>query len=219
MAVQELLDRLREGLADGALAPAGRLPPERDLARAFGVSRGTLRKALRALEREGRIWRHVGQGTFTAEAARREENGFDDMVRLTSPAEVMEVRLILEPRIAALAALRATPADLAAMATSVAGGERATDVQAFEHWDGRLHRLIAASARNAMLLGLFDAVNAAREGALWGRLKAASLTPERRRTYARQHARLVAAIGDRDTEAATRLMDEHLRAVQRHLLK
>lgn len=228
MVVREVVERLRQGLADGRLAPEGRLPPERDLAQDLGVSRGTLRKALMTLEREGRVWRHVGRGTFTSRPGggwrgggrtAAAMDGRDDPMSQTSPAEVMEVRLMLEPRIAALAALRATPAELREMDACVVQGERAADVATFETWDGRLHRLVAASARNALLLTLFDTVNAAREGELWGRLKAASLTPERRRGYVRQHARIVAAIRDRDTDRAARLMDEHLAAVRRHLLR
>ena len=126
---------------------------------------------------------------------------------------------MLEPRIAALAALRATPADLNEMDMCVASGERACEVAGFEQWDSRLHRLIAVSARNAMLLSLFDTVNAARRGELWGRLKAISLTPERRRVYAREHARIIAAIRNRDTDAASRAMSEHLTTVSNHLLK
>lgn len=219
MMLQETVDRLRRELDGGTLAPGGRLPAERDLAHAFGVSRGTLRKALLALEREGRIWRRVGQGTFTGTAHLGVPDDLTALIRETSPTEVLEVRAVLEPRIAALAALRATPSDLREMEACVAHSEHASEVGAFEQWDSRLHRLIASSARNAMLLGLFDAVNAARQGELWGRLKAASLTPERRRVYSREHARLVAAIRDRDTERAERLMGEHLATVRRHLLK
>lgn len=217
MMLDEVTARLRAEVE--ALAPDGRLPAERDLARDLGISRGTLRKALLALEREGRIWRRVGQGTFTG--PRRPDDGGEPgaMIRQTSPAEVMEVRAMLEPQIAAVAALRATPQDLAGMELAVANGERAADVVAFEQWDSRLHRLIAVSARNAMLLALFDTVNAARKGELWGRLKAHSLTPERRRIYAREHAVVIAAIRDRDTDRAARTMRSHLATVSRHLLR
>jgi DNA-binding FadR family transcriptional regulator len=218
-ALQNLIDRLRHEVESGTLAPGGRLPAERDLARDLVVSRGTLRKALLALEQEGRIWRHVGQGTFIGPGGRKGANSLGGMMRETSPSEVMEVRAMLEPQIAALAALRATPSDLQEMDLCVANGERAAEARAFENWDSRLHRLVAASARNAMLLGLFDTVNAARRGELWGRLKAASLTPERRRIYAREHARLVAAIRDRDSEQARQSMSAHLASVRHHLLR
>ena len=219
MTVHEVTRRLRLEIEQRALRPGDRLPAERDLARLLEVSRGTLRKALMLLEREGRLWRHVGQGTFIGTRGRPKADGLGGAIDLTSPAEVMEVRLMLEPRIASLAALRATLAELREMEQAVARGQAATETATFEQWDGRFHRLIAVSARNALLLALFDTVNAAREGELWGRLKAASLNPERRKLYARQHVRVVAAIRDRDSAGAARLMEEHLATVQRHLLR
>jgi DNA-binding FadR family transcriptional regulator len=212
MTVHEATRRLRLEIEQRALGPGDRLPAERDLARHLEVSRGTLRKALTQLEQEGRLWRHVGQGTFIGPRGRSKADGLGGAIDLTSPAEVMEVRLMLEPRIAGLAELRETE-------QAVARGQAVNETASFEQWDGRFHRLIAVSARNALLLALFDTVNAAREGEFWGRLKAASLNPERRRPYARQHARIVAAIRDRDTAGAARLMEEHLATVQRHLLR
>lgn len=219
MQVEDVVAQLQEELDAGALADRGRLPPERELARRLKVSRGTLRKALEALESEGRIWRHVGQGTFAGRRGAGLSDRPGDAISRTNPAEVMEVRLMLEPRIAALAAWRATPAELRDMEAAVARGGAAEDTATFERWDGRLHRLIAVSARNALLLSLFDTVNAARQSELWGRLKAASLTVERRRAYVRQHGRILSAIRDRATEGAARAMREHLEAVQRHLLR
>jgi DNA-binding FadR family transcriptional regulator len=219
MQVEDVVAQLQGELDAGALADRGRLPPERALARRLNISRGTLRKALEALEREGRIWRHVGQGTFAGPRGGGLSDGPGDAISRTNPAEVMEVRLMLEPRIAALAAWRATPAELRDMEAAVARGGAADDTATFERWDGRLHRLIALSARNALLLSLFDTVNAARQSELWGRLKAASLTVERRRAYVRQHGRILSAIRDRATDGAARAMREHLEAVQRHLLR
>lgn len=218
MQVQDVVTQLQQQLDEGSLARGGRLPPERELAVRLKTSRGTLRKALEALESEGRIWRHVGQGTFVGPRGGDADLGLGDAINRTNPAEVMEVRLILEPRIAAAAALRATPAELREMELAAMRGGAASDTPGFERWDGRLHRLIALSARNALLLTLFDVVNGARESELWGRLKAASLTADRRRAYTRQHGRIVSAIRDRDTEGAARKMRQHLETVQRDLL-
>ena len=86
----------------------GRLPPERQLSEALGISRTELRKALGVLEAEGQIWRHVGKGTFFG--ARPIDN-FSDvsaLARRTNPAEMMRARLVIEPEIARAAALTAT---------------------------------------------------------------------------------------------------------------
>ena len=61
---RDILERLREMLVSDRFATPKRLPPERTLASDLGISRAVLRKALATLEREGKIWRHVGRGTL-----------------------------------------------------------------------------------------------------------------------------------------------------------
>jgi DNA-binding FadR family transcriptional regulator len=210
----QLTDRLRNTLASGRFPDQGRLPPERELATEFGVSRSTLRSALGILEAEGRIWRHVGRGTFVGERPAIDAPALSAVVNQTHPEEVMEVRLVLEPRIAALAARRATVSDIAAMDRCVRKGDTANDVATFELWDGAFHRAIATGAHNTLLLALFDAVNAIRQEAIWGRLKEASLTPQRQRLYTHQHRACIEAIRDRNAADAERHMIDHLEAVQ-----
>lgn len=212
-----LTDQLRDTLESGRFPDQGRLPPERVLAEEFGVSRSTLRSALGTLEAEGKIWRHVGRGTFVGERPSIDAPALSAVVNQTHPEEVMEVRLVLEPRIAALAARRATAADIAAMDRCVRKADTATDVATFELWDGAFHRAIATGAHNTLLLALFDAVNAIRQEAIWGRLKEASLTTKRQRIYNRQHRACVEAIRDRDATTAEHHMIAHLEAVQNNM--
>ena len=214
---QELLERLRDTLGSGRFPDQGRLPPERILAEEFGVSRSTLRTTLSVLEAEGKIWRHVGRGTFVGERPSVDAPALSALVNQTHPEEVMEVRLALEPRIAALAARRATAADIESMDRCVRKGETAKDVASFELWDGAFHRAIATGAHNALLLALFDAVNAIRQEAIWGRLKEASLTNDRQRLYNRQHRACVGAIRDRSATDAEGHMIQHLETVRRNM--
>ena len=212
-----LLEHLRQALGSGRFPDQGRLPAERELATEFGVSRSTLRAALGVLEAEGKIWRHVGRGTFVGERPGLDAPALSALVNQTQPEEVMEVRLVLEPRIAALAARRATAADIEAMDRCIRKAETANDVATFELWDGALHRAIATGARNTLLLTLFDAVNAIRQEAIWGRLKEASLTAERQRLYNGQHRDCVDAIRDRNAMEADKHMVEHLTAVRENM--
>ena len=99
-------------LEGGELLANGRLPPERDLCAQFGVSRNTLRTALDLLEAQGKIWRRVGSGTYAGNAPPMDLQGLVAISETTSPIELMELRLILEPAITRLAALRATPAEI-----------------------------------------------------------------------------------------------------------
>ena len=209
-----LIDSLRTMLADDTYPAQSRLPTERQMAADLNVSRSSLRKALAVLEAEGRIWRHVGRGTFVGARPSLDAPSLARLTNRTHPEEVMEVRLLLEPRIAALAARRAAPANLDALARCVGKASAARDVAAFESWDSAFHRTIAEAAHNTLLLGLFDAVNAVRQEEIWGHLKEASLTPARQSLYNDQHAACLAAIRDRNAARAERCMVEHLETVR-----
>lgn len=103
--------------------PSGKLPPERDLCEQIGVSRSTLRSALNLLEAEGKIWRRVGSGTYTGSTPPKELQGLPAISDATSPGELMELRLMIEPGIARLAALRATRSEIEYLKHCVAGAD------------------------------------------------------------------------------------------------
>lgn len=212
------LDNLRKMIEDQNLIPPARLPPERVLAGQLGVSRTTLRRALTELESEGSIWRHVGRGTFVGPRPTLSADSSPQITRMTNPAEVMEVRLIIEPRIAGMAALSATTTDIGQMERMVRKGRAAKSTDTFEYWDGALHQAMARAVRNNFLLAIFDTINSVRRDELWGRLKEATVNKERRAIYANQHETIVASIKDRDAAAAAGAMTAHLETVKGHLL-
>src|ERR1700691_5877148 len=106
---QALRAMLQQQTASGALGPGGQLPTERDLAGQLTAPRSEIRRALARLEQDGLITRHVGRGTFLTETAGHHFNGAPPD---TSPAEIMQTRLLIEPPIALLAARLANQADL-----------------------------------------------------------------------------------------------------------
>lgn len=212
------VQQLRRLLESGRYPGQGRLPPERELSVELGVSRSALRKGLSVLEAENLIWRHVGRGTFVGPKPAVKQESQIGISEGTNPAEIMEVRFVLEPKIAAMAALRATPADMEAMKTALIKSEDATDAAAFEILDGALHQMVANSCGNSLLISFFNAINSLREDKIWGRLKEASFSGSRHRLYCRQHRELVEAINDRDAAAAEKIMRAHLETVQRNLL-
>jgi DNA-binding FadR family transcriptional regulator len=209
---------LRRMIDEDEFAPSGRMPSERALAVRLGVSRTVLRNALAELEVEGKIWRQQGRGTYVGEPQAPPPGRLPKIAKMTNPAEVMEVRRIIEPRIAMLAALRASSVEIAEMERCVAKGNEAVDTESFERWDGRFHRAMAAAARNSFLLAIFDEVNGIRRDKLWGRLKEATLNNTRRAAYSEQHRDIVAMIRDRDAAGAESAMSQHLDSVQRGLL-
>lgn len=199
--------------------PGCRLPAERELAGDLGVSRGALRRALARLESEGRIWRHVGRGTFIGQCPDNDRHGIDALPKTLSPPEVMEARRLLEPNIARLAAVRSTIADIERMEECLRKGEAAKDIASFELWDSLLHQAIAKGAHNSLLFLVFDIINAGRDNDLWGKIKQQSLTITRMQRHARDHVNIVDAIRARDAARASQLMQEHLDAIAREIFE
>ncbi|WP_432974795.1 FadR/GntR family transcriptional regulator [Dactylosporangium sp. CA-233914] len=205
---------LRDGLQDGTLGPGAQLPTERALVERLAAPRSAIRKALESLEREGVVVRQVGRGTFLTDAAVLHPTAPDN----TSPAEIMQVRLLLEPPVAALAARVATQADLDRMTGFLDHGGRSEGFEDFEGWDAHLHRAIAQAAHNGLLLNLFDVMNTARTLPVWGSLKRRTSTPERRCRYHGEHTAIVDALRDRDSDGAHDAMRSHLQHVADTLL-
>jgi DNA-binding FadR family transcriptional regulator len=212
------LVQLQAYLTRTELPDDGRLPPERELCESLGVSRGDLRKALAALERDGRIWRHVGKGTFVGSRPTGETVAVPEIAARCSPSEVMRARLILEPELAREAALHATLDDIAAMRRSLVQTRHAASWRHYENLDNLLHRQIAQSSGNTLLLGMFDVLNAVRRAVVWGRLRAEATRPPADHHSFADHDRIVDAIADRDLAGAAAAMRNHLQQVERRLI-
>jgi DNA-binding FadR family transcriptional regulator len=215
---QRSIDKLTRFLASGRHPMNDRLPPERELAPLLGLSRSALREGLEQLEAEGKIWRRVGKGTFVG--GRSPDGGVDlrDLSISTSPSEVMEVRELIEPLVARLAATRATAGEIGQMQHLLEKADSARQTRTWELWDIALHRTIALSAHNTLLLAIFDAFNAMRGLPEWARLRASSLTPERVELYRRHHWAVVDAIVQRSPTLAEEAMRIHIEAVKGNLL-
>lgn len=206
---------LKDFIEAEGLEPGDRLPPERDLAVKLGIPRTALRRMLADLEKDGRLIRHVGRGTFIAgngvssSALRQPHGGAIDGLR-TYPAEVFEARLILEPRIAGLAALRATRQEIDELQKSIDRTRTAQTHAEFEKWDAVFHRIIVQCARNGLLESLYESIHAVRSGKLWGKMKEQSLSPERIAAYTAKHVAILDAIKDRNSKEAEVHMYDHI---------
>jgi DNA-binding FadR family transcriptional regulator len=236
------LTKLRQLIASAELS-GGRMPPERSLASELGVGRRSLRRALEVLEREGRISRHQGRGTFInganglsgdvgkesgpalvravgavrAVSDLRSNPAFANILDHTNPLEVIEVRLAIEPVMARLAAFRASQAEIDKL-VSIAGETRvAPDSARYEEADVRFHRTIAEIARNALFLAVFETLHASQRDAAWRRLGENARCFKRQAVYADFHQEISAAIAARQGEKAESLMQRHLSDVQRYI--
>lgn len=212
------------GKLHGGEWPVGtQLPTERVLAAECGVARNTLRQALDRLTAEGLLERRVGQGTFVREATAPGIAGLGRIatgrrMREASPADLMEVRLIIEPQVAALAATRASAEEIARLSEALRNSLAARGLAEFEYWDAKLHLAVFEAARNGVLIDYCLAINAVRDEPAWYQLKKRSVTAETRSRYDSQHSDLVAAIRDRDGDRARAAMRAHLITVRGNLL-
>ncbi|HUF45110.1 MAG TPA: FCD domain-containing protein [Aestuariivirgaceae bacterium] len=212
------LTQLKAFLAQFDPAANPRVPPERELCEALGVSRGELRKALAILEQEGELWRHVGKGTFLGARPAEELSSVAAIAHRTNPREVMHARLLIEPQIAGEAALNATAAHITEMRQCLKGSQEALSWRHYESWDNRLHRTVAEATGNTVLLALFDTLNAVRRAVVWGRLRQQPERPPADHHSFAEHRAMVEAIVERDRPGAAAAMRRHLETVERNLL-
>jgi DNA-binding FadR family transcriptional regulator len=211
------LTQLRAFVAQKEMESNTRLPSERELCESLGVSRGELRKALAILESEGQVWRHVGKGTFVGQRPLEDIGDVTALTSQTNPSEVMRARLLIEPAISREAALNATSTDILEMRLCLVRAREAHTWRQYENWDNRFHRSIVQGARNNLLVGLFDTLNAVRRAVVWGRLRPNNNAPEPTHHSFAEHDAIVAAIETRDIEKAGSAMQTHLMSVERKL--
>jgi GntR family transcriptional repressor for pyruvate dehydrogenase complex len=204
-----------EGMIDsGRLPPGGRLPSERRLAELLGVSRGSVREAITALQVKGLVRRRPGSGTHVQP---RHHSAFTDSilsgVELTDreTTELLDLREAIEPAIAARAAERATETDLAELRSLEgrfeAAGPRELDERI--ELDARLHHAIARATQNSLLVGLVERFM----NALDATRRKTVQSESRWRASKAAHARILQGIADHDPDAAEQAMREHVRAV------
>lgn len=219
-ASEHLREFILSHLASGQWRAGDRLPTERAFSEQQGLGRAAVRQVLQRLKEQGLIRQTVGSGTYVTDEASTLALGLvsGQTTRRTSPAELMEARMALEPAIIEMVIANATTVDFERMEECCANAEQAATFEAFEVWDGMLHEVIAQAAHNSFVTSVFKLMNQARAQGEWGLLKKRSLTPERRLAYQREHRALVQAIRQRDPAQARALALDHLQHVQRNLL-
>lgn len=210
------LRRLRNWIAESGLARGARLPPERDLSAALGVSRSELRNALLLLETEGMVERHVGRGTYLSKAPRqpRGANGIEAAIshlsETTGPVDAMSARLVLEPELARMAALNATPTQLRALREMANAMQNTTSWSAYEALDHDFHNAVAAASGNGILQALFEILNGVRQVVVWRKLAPTDRGPDPDYHSFTEHDAILSAMENRDSVAAAAAMTTHL---------
>jgi GntR family transcriptional repressor for pyruvate dehydrogenase complex len=209
----DIVEQVKALIRRGRLAPGDQLPPERDLTRQLGVSRVSVRDALRMLEAHGLVEVRVGArgGAFvTAPAPRLVGEGIADMLMLApvSAAEVTEARMVFELAMLELACERADADDVAALEEICDRADEALAARAYDPaLSAEFHTRLAQCAHNDAIALFAEAF----EGPLRMSLQQAQhVDPKMGRVGALEHRALVEALRARDANAARAIMGKHL---------
>jgi GntR family transcriptional regulator, transcriptional repressor for pyruvate dehydrogenase complex len=210
----QIADQIRSSILAGEFAPGDKLPPERELAEMFGVSRPSVREALNVLASAGLVMSYQGGGTVVLSLVETAAgNPLTGLIRVEQERalDVIEVRKGMESWTAYYAAERALPEDLRRLEEIVDGMRRNLEgVMQSEDLDANFHIVIARATHNIVWLhlmqSLFDAMKEFQKS-VW---RAVYLTPEDHHLLYNHHRRIFEAIKDKDAPGARDAMIEHL---------
>jgi DNA-binding FadR family transcriptional regulator len=212
---EQIAEQIKQRILRGELRTGDRLPTENELAEQFGASRTAIREAMKTLAQQGLIDTRPGRGAIvinaTAQAMRHSLELLMRVEHAGGSADVMEVREMLEPEIAALAASRATQDQVTAMQEAVQAMDASLqDADAYIAADNQFHRALAQGTQNVLVLALVDSI-------------VDLLSEQRKQIFAVEggtvrgqlnHKRLLDAIRHHDPEAARQAMCAHLQQVR-----
>jgi GntR family transcriptional repressor for pyruvate dehydrogenase complex len=212
---EQIVQQVEESIHKGAMKPGDQLPPERELAQQFGVSRTAVREAVKALREKGLVEAYPGRGTFITDGTSYSmRQSLDRMLRV-GQAEgsgfLAEVREILEPEIAGMAATRADTEDLASMREQIRIMDEARkDPDVFIEADLDFHLTLAEAAANPIILSLIDSIVGLLREQRMGIFQVEG-GPERGQYH---HKKIMEAIEHKDSGGAREAMKAHLRQVR-----
>lgn len=209
---EAIVSQLRDLIRQGELSHGSRLPPERALAEQFGVGRSSVREAIRSLELQGLVTTRHGSGSFV------NTQSLDAVATLMAPddgngglEDIFEMRHLLEPQIAALAARRATPADIQRLSLvleeqqrQILEGETGVDA------DTEFHFTLAIATHNPALVKVVNAV----EDVLRLSRDRYLQRPGRPERSLHSHREILEMVRAGNDSGARRAMDHHLTTVE-----
>jgi len=210
----QIAEQIRTSILAGEFSPGDKLPPERELAKMFGVSRPSVREALNILASAGMVMSYQGGGTVVMSLVETSAgNPLTELIRKEQERalDVVEVRKGMESWTAYYAALRALPEDVRRLEEIVAGMERNLDgLKPSEDLDANFHIVIARATHNIvwqhLMQTLFDAMKEFQQS-VW---RAVYLTSDDHHLLYQHHRRIFEAIRAKDAEEARAAMIDHL---------
>lgn len=214
----EAITKIKDMIISGELSAGDRLPPEKELSEKLGLSRSSLREAVKALEIIRVLDVRRGDGTYVTSLEPKlltEAMTFIvDLHQDETILEIFEVRRMLEPAAAAMAATRITPEEITALRATMENIDEQTTVESLVHHDLVFHGLITAAANNSYLSSVLDSLSSSTVRArIWR-----GLTQEKAvdRTLS-EHTAIIEALERGDTELARSLVTVHISGVEHWL--
>jgi len=204
----KLISSIKQMISSGAIIPGAKFPPERELAKEFGVNRASLRQALKVLEIMGVLSQRVGDGTYlsaSAESILKEPIDFLILLDDLSHHELLETRMIVEPELAARAAERATAEDLIGLRRAIVALENCRTNQERLEADLAFHECVFRASGNRICHLLFKVIH---RSVLTSMAQLSTrVALDRPLTF---HKRIYVAIQQRNAEDARRQMLAHI---------
>lgn len=211
-----VVDQLRRAIHNGSFVPGDKFPPERELSKQLGVSRASVREAIRVLEGEGYVeTRRGASGGIIVLDRGRTEDRLAEVIRAKLPEieQAIDFRLAVECSAARLAAMRRTDDDLASLRASFAIMAEGRETQRFRAADSAFHQGIARAARNDwMERSIADA-----RAFLW--MTVDKVAENVFRTAQLHHGQILAAIESGDPDAAERYVAAHIEVTRTDLIR
>jgi GntR family transcriptional regulator, transcriptional repressor for pyruvate dehydrogenase complex len=210
----QIADQIRSSILSGEFAPGDKLPPERELAEMFGVSRPSVREALNVLASSGLVQSYQGGGTVVMSLVDTSgTNTLSELIRVQQDRalDVIEVRKCMESWTAWYASERALPEDIRRMEEIITGMERNLDgLFPSEDLDANFHIVIARATHNIVWLHLMQSLFEAMKEFQQSVWRAVYITSEDHHQLYRHHRSIFEAIRLRDPEGAREAMMSHL---------
>ena len=213
---QDVLDKLLVLIDSGEYPVGGRLPPERELAERFGVSRPTIREAIIALEALKRVSVKIGSGVYVLE----NYSLSDHVYQTITPFELTEARAVIEGEAVALAANLITPEELEQLEQSLEDMARENEAGDLASGDGdrAFHHLIAEATRNKMMLLITDQLWNVRNNAPQVYEAYRAICEQDGKKRVEEHREIYDALARHDAEAARSAMHEHFARILKKLI-
>jgi len=210
---QKVIEQIGEMIKNGYLKKGDKLPPERELVEQLGVSRTSIREAVRVLEILGVIESRQGEGNFVTD--RLDDTFFQPlslafMLRDSDPIEILEIRKIMEVGIAGLAAQRITDNDLKKLKEIIEKFKKCDSEKINATLDKEFHYIIIGASNNYLAKDIYTTISLLFDQFIIGARKEIMKEKKNQAILLSQHEEIYHAIEKRDPKMAEEAMKKHL---------